>query len=81
MMKVSKGSVLLKQLNCQIINILDTPLQKKRKNTLVSILNAISNLTARGDATFKRDFLDPLDKDFPKGAWSIHTDSSKTQVL
>lgn len=35
---------------------------------------------ARGDATFKRDFLDPLDKDFPKGAWSIHTDSSKTQV-
>lgn len=35
---------------------------------------------ARGDATFKRDFLDPLEKDFPTGSWSVQTDSSKTQV-
>jgi len=35
---------------------------------------------ARGDATFKRDFLDPIEKDFPVGAWSLHTDSSRTQV-
>jgi len=34
----------------------------------------------RGDAIFQLNFLDPLDKDLPKGCWSIHTDSSKTQV-
>lgn len=34
----------------------------------------------RGDAIFHLNFLDPLYQDVPKGCWSIHTDSSKTQV-
>jgi len=34
----------------------------------------------RGDAIFQLNFLDPLDKDLPRGCWSIHADSSKTQV-
>lgn len=34
----------------------------------------------RGDAIFHLNFLDPLEKDLPKGCWSVHTDSSQTQV-
>lgn len=34
----------------------------------------------RGDAIFHLNFLDPLDKDSPKGSWSVHADTSKTQV-
>lgn len=36
---------------------------------------------ARGEAVFAYDFLDPLTTDLPKGCWSIHTDSSKTEVI
>jgi len=35
---------------------------------------------ARGDASFKYDFLDPVAKDSPNGSWAVHTDSSKTCV-
>jgi len=35
---------------------------------------------ARGEAIFSLDFLDPIEKDYPKGCWSIHSDSSKTMV-
>lgn len=35
---------------------------------------------ARDDALFYFDFLDPIEKDIPKGCWSIQTDSSKSNV-
>mmetsp|Transcript_16183 Transcript_16183/g.18576 ORF Transcript_16183/g.18576 Transcript_16183/m.18576 type:complete len:304 (+) Transcript_16183:34-945(+) len=35
---------------------------------------------SRGEAVFAYDFLDPLTSDLPKGCWSVHTDSSKTEI-
>lgn len=35
---------------------------------------------ARDDALFHFNFLDPLEKDIPKGCWSIQSDASKTNV-
>lgn len=33
---------------------------------------------AREDALFNYNFLDPIDKDLPKGCWSLHLDTAKT---
>jgi len=38
------------------------------------------DLIARGEAVMKLDFTDALEKDYPKGSWSLHADPSKTMV-